>query len=203
MNRLPLSPVRVATLALALAACTPAFAAPAPADEASPAAIRPLVGGMLTGTIGADRIRVVNPDGVAVNGSLSGRYEAYAGAEFPLDPNGLAVRLTVGYHVTGPFEGDASEHLTSFPLEATLWYPLNEQLRVDAGIRYAMRNRFSGPGRRTADGINPTPALVAGVGVRLRPHVELDLRYVYQRYQQPTGGDLEASHWGVGLTALY
>lgn len=203
MNR-PLPPAaRAAALAFALAASAPAFAATAPADEASPAAIHPLVGAMLTGTIGNNKTDVANPDGILAHGSLSGRYEAFAGAEFPVDPNGLAVRLTVGYHVTAEFTGDGSEHVTSIPLEATLWYPLNEQLRVGAGVRYAMHTRFSGAGRRTGDGLNPTPALVAGIGYRLLPHLELDARYTYQRYEQPSGGDIEASFWGVGLTAIY
>jgi hypothetical protein len=29
------------------------------------------------------------------------------------------------------------------------------------------------------------------------------MRYVYERYEQASGGDLEASHWGAGLTAIY
>lgn len=203
MNRPSRLAARAVALPFALAACGHAFAAAAPADEASPAAIRPLVGVMLTGTLGNDKTTVTNPDGIGATGSPSGRYEAFAGAEFPVDPNGLAVRLTVGYHVSGEFKGDGSEHMTSIPLEATLWYPLNEQLRVGAGVRYAMRSRFSGAGRHTSDSLNPTPALVAGLGYRFLPHLEVDARYAYQRYEQPTGGDVEASFWGVGLTALY
>jgi len=198
---IPAAP-RVLALALALATGHAAFAAASPADEASPAGIRPLVGGMLTGTIGNFKTTVTNPDRSTAVGSLSGRYEAYAGAEFPVDPNGLALRLTVGYHVS-PFKGASGEHLTSLPFEGTLWYPLNDQLRVFGGIRYAMHNRFSGPGKHTTDGINPTPAFTAGFGVRLMPHVEANLRYTYQRYEQPSGGDIEASFWGLGLTALY
>ena len=35
------------------------------------------------------------------------------------------------------------------------------------------------------------------------PHLLLDLRYVYERYERSSGADVEASHWGVGLTAIY
>ena len=203
-------PARFSALALALAGAGPAFAAASPAEgaspEAAPASIRPLVGVMLTGTAGTNKIAVNNPDGSTATGSLSGRYEGYAGAEFPIDPNGLALRLTAGLHVSASFSSSSggSEHLTSIPFEATLWYPLNDKLRVGGGARYAMRTRFSGAGARTADGLNATPAVVFGVGYRLLPHLLLDLRYVYERYERGNGGgDLEASHWGAGLTAIY
>ncbi len=202
-------PVRAVALAIALAGACPAFAAPSPADGASPpaapAAIRPLVGVLLTSTVGADKTNVTNPDGSSANGSLSGRYEAYAGAEFPIDPNGLALRLTVGLHASASFSssGGGSEHATSIPFEATLWYPVSDQLRVGGGARYAMHTRFSGAGGKTNDGLSPTPALVVGAGYRLMPHLLLDLRYVYERYEQQGGPDVEASHWGVGLTAIY
>ena len=203
------SPARAFALAIALAGASPAFAAPSPADgaspQAAPATIRPLVGVMLTGTVGDDKIGVTNPDGSGASGSLSGRYEAYAGAEFPIDPNGLTLRLTAGLHASASFSssGGGSEHATSIPFEATLWYPVNDQLRVGGGARYAMHTRFSGAGNKTADGLTPTPALVFGVGYRLMPHLLLDLRYVYERYEQESGADIEASHWGAGLTAIY
>ncbi len=197
------SPFRAAALTLALAACGPAFAAASPADEATPAGIHPVVGVLLTGTIGSDPVYLTNPDGKPISGSLSGRYEAFAGAEFPVDPNGLTLRLTAGLHVTGPFKGDGGEHLTSIPFEATLWYPMSDKLRLGGGIRYAMHSRFSGAGKHTSDGLNATPSLVAGVGYQLMPHLEFDARYVYERYEQPNGVDVEASHWGLGLTARY
>ena len=203
MNRLPPSLARAAALTLALAACGSAFAAASPADEASPAGIHPVVGMLLTGTIGSNAIAVTNPDGIGASGSLSGRFEAFAGAEFPVDPNGLTIRLTVGLHASGPFKGDGSERMTSVPFEATLWYPLNDKLRVGAGMRYAMRSRFSGAGKHTSDGLNATPALVMGVGYQLMPHLDVDARYVYERYEQSSGVDVEASHWGLGLTARY
>jgi hypothetical protein len=200
--------VRAIALVAALACAAPAFAAPSPADGASPdaatAGIRPLVGILLTGTVSTDKVTVENPDGTASTGSLSGRYEAFAGAEFPVDPNGLTLRLTAGLHATANFTGSrGNEHATSIPLEATLWYPINDRLRLGGGVRYAMHTRFSGAGNKTSDGLDPTPAVVLGVGYRLMPHVLLDMRYVYQRYEQAEGSDLEASHWGLGLTAIY
>jgi opacity protein-like surface antigen len=198
-------PARALALAAGLASTAPAFGAASPADAPSPAAIQPLVGVMVTGTAGVNKVQVTNPDRTTASGSLSGRYEAYAGAEFPLDPNGLTLRLTAGVHATSSFAraGGGSEHATSLPLEATVWYPVGDKLRVGGGARYAMHTRFSGAGNRTSDGLNPTPAVVLGVGYRLMPHLLLDMRYVYERYEQASGGDLEASHWGAGLTAIY
>ena len=196
---------RRAACALALAAATQAFAAASPADgDSAPPALRPLVGVLFTGTIGTSDTAVTNPDASVATGSLSGRYEAFAGAEFPIDPNGLALRLTAGMHVSAAFTGaGGNEHLTSFPMEATLWYPINDKLRVGAGARYPLHTRLSGPGRKTSDGLSPTPALVAGIGYKLMPHLLLDMRYVYERYEQTSGSDAEASHWGLGLTAIY
>jgi len=195
-------------LALAAACAAPAFAAPSPAEEAAPAAapsaIRPLAGVLITGTVGSNNSRFTNPDGSTVSGNLSGRYEAFAGAEFPVDPNGLSLRLTAGIHVTGAMSGSGgSEHLTRIPLEATLWYPLNDKLRIGGGMRYSMRARFSGAGGHTSDGLNATPALVLGVGYQLLPHLLLDGRYVYERFERYGDADAEASHWGLGLTAIY
>ena len=195
-------------LASALAFSAPASAAPSPADSATPAAapapIRAVAGVLFTGTAGTNDVTVTNPDGSTASGSLSGRYEAFAGAEFPLAPNGLTLRLTAGIHSTANFSGSGgSERMTSFPFEATIWYPVNDKMRIGAGARYAMRSRFSGAGGKTGDGLNPTPAVLLGVGYQLMPHLLLDMRYVYERYEQAAGGDLEASHWGLGLTAIY
>jgi len=195
-------------LALAATLAAPARAAPAPADtpspDAAPAWIHPLVGAVLTGTIGENKTTVTNPDASSATGSLSGRYEALAGAEFPLDPNGLTLRLTAGIHTSASFTGSGgSEHFTRFPLEATLWYPLGDTVRIGAGARYAMRARFSGAGHNTSDKLNATPGPLVAVDYRLLPHVWLDMRYVYERFEQATGGDLEASHWGLGLIAVY
>ncbi|MBW8778553.1 MAG: outer membrane beta-barrel protein [Burkholderiales bacterium] len=203
-------PARAVALAIALAGSCDVFAAPSPADgaatPAAPASIRPLVGAMLTGTVSDDKVSVRNPDGSTAVGSLSGRYEAYAGAEFPIDPNGLALRLTAGLHASASFSnsGGGSEHVTSIPLEATLWYPVADKLRLGGGVRYALHTRFSGAGGKTSNGLGATPAVVFGLGYRLLPHLLLDMRYVYERYEQSNGGaDLEASHWGLGLTAIY
>ena len=201
-------PACVLALSAAIAGAAPALAAPSPADEATPAAapasIRPVVGVLLTGTVGSDKVMFTNPDASTVSGSLSGRYEAFAGAEFPIDPNGLALRVTAGIHVTASMSGaGGSEHFTRFPVEATLWYPLNDTLRIGAGARYSLHGRFSGAGGRTADNLTAMPAFVAGFGVQLMSHLLLDGRYVYERYEQYGGSDVEASHWGLGLTAIY
>ncbi len=198
----------LSALALAAAFAAPAGAAPAPADSASPEAtpawIHPLVGALFTGTISENKSTVTNPDASTASGSLSGRYEALAGAEFPVDPNGLTLRLTAGIHTSAAFTGSGGdEHFTRFPLEATLWYPLGDAARIGAGARYAMRARFTGAGQKTSDGISVTPGWLVGVDYRLLPHLWLDMRYVYERFERAKGGDLEASHWGVGLLAIY
>ena len=210
MTRLAPLAARAIALSISMAAAAAAFAAPSPADGTAtpeaPAPIRPLVGVMLTGTASDTKVSFTNPDGSTATGSLAGRYEAYAGAEFPIDPNGLTLRLTGGLHATAAFSTSrgGSEHVTSIPLEATLWYPINDQLRLGGGARYALHTRFSGAGNKTTDGLNPTPALVFGAGYRLMPHLLLDLRYVYERYEQASGAsDIDASHWGAGLTAIY
>lgn len=195
-------------LAAAFCAAAPALAAPSPADgtspDAAPAGIRPVAGVLLTGTIGNNKHTFTNPDGTTATGSISNRYEAFAGAEFPLDANGLSLRLTGGIHVSANMSGSGgSEHFTRFPLEATLWYPLGDKLRIGGGARYAMRARFSGAGHNTSDGINATPSVILGVGYQLMPHLLLDGRYVYERFERASGGDIEASHWGLGLTAIY
>ena len=195
-------------LVLAAACAAPAFAATSPADEAVPAAapsaVRPLAGVLLTGTVASNDNAFTNPDGSTVTGNLSGRYEVLAGAEFPIDPNGLSLRLTAGIHVTGKMSGGGgSEHFTRFPLEATLWYPLNDKLRLGGGARYSMRARFSGAGGHTSNRLNAMPSLVLGVGYQLLPHLLLDGRYVYERFERYGGGDVDASFWGLGLTAIY
>jgi hypothetical protein len=213
MPRLPLPTVfrracGLIPVAAALSCVAPAWAAPSPAEGASPAAaparIRPLAGVLLTGTLSSDNEEITNPDGTTATGSLSGRYEAFAGAEFPVDVNGMSIRLTGGIHVaTSMSSSHGSEHFTRFPLEATLWYALSDKLRIGAGARYSMRARFSGAGRNTSDGLTATPGVILGLGYQLLPHLLVDGRYVYERYEQASGADLEASHWGLGLTAIY
>ena len=200
-------PVHALALVAALAGTPAAFAAASPADGTSPdapARIRPIVGVVLTGTIASNKSNVTNPDGSTATGSLSGRYEALAGAEFPIDPNGLTLRMTLGIHASAGFSSSAgSEHFTRFPFEATFWYPLSDQVRIGGGARYAFHPRFSGAGGNKSDGLNATPAPMIALDYRLMPHLWLDMRYVYERYEQPSGTDLEGSHWGVGLMATY
>ncbi len=195
-------------LLLALAAPVCAFADAAPADVATPAAeqahIRPLVGALITGTLSNGQTAFSNPDGSDATGNLGGRYEAFAGLEFPIDPNGLALRLTAGIHTTHvTTNGSGNERFTRFPLEATLWYPLGDSLRVGAGARYAARIRFSGPGGNTSDHLTAAPGLLLGVGYKLLPHLWLDARYAYERFEQEKGSDVDGSHFGIGLTGLY
>lgn len=192
--------------AWALAAPLPAAAAASPAESASPESpppIRPLVGVLLTGTIEGNDTVVTNPDGSTAAGNLSGRYEAFAGAEFPLAPNGLTLRLTFGIHVAPMSSSSGSESFIRFPLEASVWYPLNDKLRVGGGARYAMRMRFNGAGDNTSNGLNATPGILFLADYRVLPHLSLDMRYVYERYENPAGNDVEASHWGFGATAIY
>lgn len=199
----------LSALALAAAFAAPAGAAPAPADsaspEATPARIHPLVGVEFTRTIRGSQVAVSNPDGSSATGSLSGRYEALVGAEFPVDPNGLAVRVTAGIHTSAALARSAggTEHFTRFPLEATLWYPLSDAAHVGGGARYPLNSHFTGAGRNTHDGLTATPGWLVGLDYRLAPHVWLDMRYVYERYEQTSGNDMDASHWGVGLLAIY
>lgn len=203
-----MSRARAGLALLALAAPLVAIADAAPADVATPAGdtarIRPLVGAMLTGSITNGNVAFTNPDGSVVTGKLGGRYEGFAGAEFPIDPNGLVLRLTAGIHTTGMTSSNgASERFTRFPLEATLWYPMSDNLRVGAGARYSARIRFSGPGGNTSNHLTAAPALLLGVGYKVLPHLWLDLRYAYERFEQEKGADVDGSHFGVGLSALY
>lgn len=214
MTRLPHSPAPcrpalVLALAAALAGAAPAQAASSPPEEAtpeaSPARIHAVAGVLVTGTAGSSNATFTNPDGSTVSGSLTGRYEGFAGAEFPVDPNGLTLRLTAGLHVgaTMTASNGASERFTRIPLEATLWYGVNDKLRLGGGLRYALHPRFSGPGGRTSDLLGATPAFLAGIEYQLLPHLRLDGRYVYERFEQYGGADVDASHWGLGLTAIY
>ena len=73
----------------------------------------------------------------------------------------------------------------------------------DLHQRYAARLRFGGAGGGTSDQLNATPGVIGAVDYRLSPHLLADFRYVYERYEVSGSGDYEASHWGVGLTAMY
>jgi hypothetical protein len=200
-------PASCFALAALLSGAVQAATSPAePATpEASPAQIRPVAGVLVTSTVSNSNATFKNPDGTTATGSLAGRYEVFAGAEFPVDPNGLAIRLTAGFHVSATLAASngASERFTRIPFEATLWYPVNDKLHVGGGMRYSLHPRFSGPGGRTSDSLSATPSFLAGVEYQVLPHLRVDGRYVYERFEQYLGADVEGSHWGLGLTAIY
>ena len=193
-TRLPCAPLA------ALADASPADASSPVADNSPPKGIHPVAGALLTGTLGGNNVTVTNPDGSAPSGNLGTRYEVFAGAEFPLTAGGLRLRLTAGIH-TGSFGSD--QHFTRFPLEASLMYPVTPDLRLGAGVRYPLRMRFSGAGNNTADGLAATPSVMALADYKLVEHVYVDMRYVVERYTLPAGGSVDASHWGIGASAMY
>ncbi len=195
----------LACIATARAAVDNAPAATTPAsNSAAPGKIRPVVGALLTGSVGQDTAAAINPDGSSVTFDPGARYELFGGAEFPLAGNGLTLRLTLGVHTAQASNSSGgTERFTRFPLEATLLYPMNDSLRVGAGVRYPARLRFSGAGDDTADGISATPGVLVMADWFLAPHVALEGRYVVERYLLPGGGSITADHFGVGVAALY
>jgi len=184
----------------ALADASPADASSPVTDNSPPKGIHPVAGALLTGTIGGNDVFVTNPDGTSARGNLGTRYDLYAGAEFPLTAGGLRLRLTAGVH-TGSF--GSGQRFTRFPLEASIMAPVTDDLRVGGGVRYPMRMRFSGAGNDTADGLTATPSVMALADYRLAAHLYLDLRYVVERYTRLTGGSVDASHWGLGVSSMY
>ena len=202
-------------LAAALALPGLARADASPADASSPVApaptgwtaygpIRPVAGLLLTGSLSNEDATVANPDGSTVRGNLGARVQAFAGAEFALAANGLRLRLTAGIHEGRMSGAGGHETVTRYPLEATLLYPVGDSLRVGGGVRYPARLRFGGAGARTSDGLSAQPGAVAVADWRLSPHLLLDLRYVVEHYQAAAGGSsVDASHWGIGATAMY
>jgi hypothetical protein len=204
---MPRAAVALLAACAALGAPAPALADAAPADASSPVTdnappkgIHPVVGALLTGTVGSDDQYITNGDGSAAHGSLGGRYEVFAGAEFPLTAGGLRLRLTAGAHV-GPLSGPngATEHIVRFPLEASLMYPLNVDLRFGIGARYPMRLRIGGGN----SDLSATPSVMFLADYRVAPHVTVDMRYVVERYTRLTGGSADASHFGLGASAMY
>ena len=204
-----ISPMLSALVAATALLCTPlavlADASPAESsspvtDNSPPKGIHPVVGALLTGTLGGNNVTVTNPDGSTPRGNLGARYDVFAGAEFPLTAGGLRLRLSAGIH-TGSFGSD--QHFTRFPLEASVMYPMTSDLRFGAGVRYPLRMRFSGAGGNTADGLTATPSVMALADYKLAEHVYVDMRYVVERYTVPAGGSVDASHWGVGASAMY
>jgi hypothetical protein len=209
------SPVAAFALAAVLALPGLARADASPADASSPAApppttgwtafgpVRPVVGLLLTGTVGDNRATFSNPDGSSASGNPSRSAQAFAGAEFALAANGLRLRLSAGLQASTLSSPSGHERLTRVPLEATLLYPVGERLRVGGGLRYAARLRFSGAGGNTSDQLNAAPGVIGAIDYRLSPHLLADFRYVYERYELSGSHDYEASHWGIGLTAMY
>jgi len=209
-----MTPRRPPSRALAALACLAALAAPAAAladaspadasspvtDNAPPKGIHPVVGALVTGTFSAQDRPVTLADGSAAHGDLGGRYEVYAGAEFPLTAGGLRLRLTAGAHVgeiSGP--NGATAHIVRFPLEASLMLPVGDTLRLGVGARYPARLRIAGGDSN----LSATPGVMFLADYRLAPHVSVDLRYVVERYTRAEGGSEDASHFGIGASAMY
>jgi hypothetical protein len=205
--------LRSAALALPALACLCALATPlaaradaAPAEAAAPAAeepaFRPLVG--LRYTIGqgeGSKAVLRNPDGtVAAQVDLAGVLDLYAGAEFPVAPNGLTIQLTAGVHQSTSSNGVSARR---FPLEALLLYPVSPRLRLGGGVRYPAHLRFSGAGE-ASDNLTSTPSIVGMVQVKVGEHFAVDFRYVKEQYQHDgDAGRLDASHFDAGVSAIY
>ncbi len=188
----------------ARADAAPADASSPPVDTRPPHEFHPLVGALLTGNLSSNPVAVTNPDGSTASGNFGARYELFAGGEFPLTQGGLRLRLTAGLHVA-PLSASSGggEHLTTFPLEAALVYPVDDDLRVGAGAHYAMRMRFSGPGANSTDGLNAVPGVFAFLEYRIQPHLWLDGRYVSEYYEDAGGDSFNTGHWGLGALAEF
>jgi len=144
---------RFAALALPALTCLCALAAPlaaradaAPAEASSPVssapAIRPLAGVRYTiGEGESSKALLKNHDGTPrAEVDLAGIIDIYAGAEFPLAPNGLALQLTAGLHQSTSSNGISARQ---YPLEALLLYPASPTLRVGGGVRYTINTYVS------------------------------------------------------------
>jgi hypothetical protein len=193
---------RTASLALPALACLAALAAPTPAlaDEAQAPKIRPLAGVLFTVSEGT-KLAVTNADGNAAQVDLGGVVDLYAGAEFPLAPNGLALQLTAGVHQSSSSGGVSARR---YPLEAILMYPVSGGVRLGGGIRYPAHLTFSGTPNNDAP-VSPTPGFLGGVEIRLAEHLALNLRYVEEQYQftDPSKGSFNASHFDAGISAFW
>jgi hypothetical protein len=193
---------RTASLALPALACLAALAAPvsALADDGQAPKIRPLAGALLTVGTGT-KLQFTNPDGSVAQVDMAGVIDLYAGAEFPLAPNGLALQLTAGVHQTSSSAGASARR---FPLEAILMYPMSDAVRLGGGIRYPMHLTFSGPAGTNPAQISATPGFLGTVEVKLTQHLALNMRYVEEQYQYSTSSSrLNASHFGIGVSAIY
>jgi hypothetical protein len=211
---------RFAALALPTLICLGALAAPlaahadaSPAEPATPAppapaapaaaayepAFRPIAGVLYTiGQGETAKASVVAADGTTGHVDLAGILDVYAGGEFPLAPNGLALQLTIGWHQSSSSNGISAHRI---PLEAILMYPLSPVVRLGGGIRYPAHLRFSDG---AAPGLTSTPGFLGVLEIKLAQHFALDLRYVEEQYQLPTSSSrLDASHFGAGISAIY
>jgi len=191
---------------LALAAPLAAHADAAPAEASAPdssgPALRPLVGVLFTiGQGEGSKVGVPDANGdMTARVDLAGIVDVYAGAEFPLAPNGLALQLTAGVHQTSSSNGVSARR---FPLEALLLYPVSPSLRVGGGVRYPAHLRFSG-GAESSAGLSSTPSIVGLVEVKMSQHLALDFRYVKEQYQRAeSAGRFDASHFDAGVQAIY
>ena len=204
---------RCAALALPALICLGALAAPlvaradaAPAEAASPAAalppIRPLAGVLYTvGEGEGSKAVLLNPDGTEkARVDLAGVIDLFAGADFPVAPNGLAIRLTAGVHQSSSSNGVSARR---FPLEALLMYPTSPTVTLGGGVRYPVHLRFNGAGDATA-GLTSTPGWVGMIEVKLGEHLAADFRYVKEQYQMSGSATrLDASHFDAGVVAIY
>jgi hypothetical protein len=199
MNHRPFSPALPALLCLA------ALAAPlsARADESEGPRIRALAGVLVTAGEGS-KLFIAHPDGAGSEVDLGGVLDLYAGAEFPLAPNGLALQLTAGVHQSASSNGESARR---YPLEAILMYPMSNNVRLGGGIRYPAHLTFSGPvssGSGGAAGVSSTPGFLGTIEIRLTEHLALDFRYVEEQYEYTTSkGSLNASHFGAGVSAMF
>jgi hypothetical protein len=202
-----------AALALPALICLGALAAPlgaradaAPAEAASPAAplppIRPLAGVLYTIGEGSNsKATLVSPDGTqkaAVD--LAGVVDIFAGADFPVAPNGLAIRLTAGVHQSSSSNGVSARR---YPLEALLMYPTSPTVSIGGGVRYPVHLSFNGAGDATS-GLTSTPGWLGLVEVKFGEHLAADFRYVKEQYQMSGSATrLDASHFDAGVVAIY
>jgi hypothetical protein len=205
--------LRFAALALPALICLGALAVPfaaradaAPAEAASPAAplppIRPLAGVLYTVGQNQDaKATLTDPSGkVTANVDLTGIIDIYAGAEFPLAPNGLALQLTVGVHESTSDNGVSARR---YPLEALLLYPVSPSVRIGGGVRYPAHLRFIGAGD-SRSGLTATPSVLGLVEIKMSQHFAVDLRYVKEQYQEDSSAArLDASHFDAGVQAIY
>jgi hypothetical protein len=191
---------RTASLAMPALVCLAALAAPsAQAEDWQPPAIRPLVGALLTVGEGT-KLAVTNSEGAPAQVDLGSLLDVYAGAEFPLAPNGLALQLTAGAHQTTSSGGVSARR---YPLEAILMYPVSGNVRLGGGIRYPLHLTFSGASTTNPPAISATPGFFGTVEIRLGEHLALNLRFVEEQYEYSTKGSFNASHFGAGISAFW